>query len=130
MDRHAILRTTYVMADGVPMQRITGWMPAILEQPDVQGLGHSSFEAQVNADFRRPFDLENGPVLRTVLYTRAPADHVLLIVAHHIALDGWSVLAIAAKVKKAAAHRGVSLRSPPCATLRARSDPYPPRATY
>src|SRR5262249_44678031 len=42
-------------------------------------------------DYLRPFDLQNGPILRVSLYTRAPEDHVLLITVHHIAVDGWSL---------------------------------------
>src|SRR5205814_2814517 len=39
----------------------------------------------------RPFDLARGPLLRARLLRLAPRDHVLSLVVHHIAADGWSV---------------------------------------
>ncbi|MFD0887800.1 condensation domain-containing protein, partial [Streptosporangium algeriense] len=38
-----------------------------------------------------PFDLETGPLLRTLLVRLAPDDHVLLLAAHHTVVDGWSI---------------------------------------
>src|SRR5262249_52367329 len=38
-----------------------------------------------------PFDLERGPVFRADLFSRHESEHVLLITAHHIAIDGWSL---------------------------------------
>jgi amino acid adenylation domain-containing protein len=40
---------------------------------------------------RRPFDLVRGPILRLVLYRLSTTEHVLLVTAHHIVFDGWSV---------------------------------------
>jgi amino acid adenylation domain-containing protein len=39
----------------------------------------------------RPFNLEAGPLLRVTLYQREAQRHVLLLVAHHIIADGWSM---------------------------------------
>ena len=38
----------------------------------------------------RPFDLTRGPLLRARLVRLAADDHVLIVVMHHIASDGWS----------------------------------------
>ena len=40
---------------------------------------------------RRPFDLEQPPLLRATLVALAEQDHVLLFNIHHILFDGWSV---------------------------------------
>ncbi len=40
---------------------------------------------------QRPFDLARGPLLRTALLQRGPADHVFVLVMHHIISDGWSL---------------------------------------
>ena len=40
---------------------------------------------------RRPFDLVQGPIFRSTLYRLSATEHVLLIVVHHIAFDGWSI---------------------------------------
>ncbi|MGW1741617.1 amino acid adenylation domain-containing protein [Nocardia sp. NPDC001965] len=53
-------------------------------------------DAVTEAETRRPFDLRKGPALRAALVTRpAAADgterHRLIVTAHHILLDGWSL---------------------------------------
>src|SRR5205807_6269036 len=42
------------------------------------------------AEVYQPIDLEHGPVFRAQLLTRGPSEHVLMLVTHHIAIDGWS----------------------------------------
>ena len=39
---------------------------------------------------RKPFNLSQGPLWRFSLVALAEDDHLLLITAHHIAIDGWS----------------------------------------
>lgn len=39
---------------------------------------------------RRPFDLSVTPLLRVTVFRLAPRDHLVLLVLHHIATDGWS----------------------------------------
>ena len=40
---------------------------------------------------RAPFDLARGPLLRTALVRLGPDEHLLVVAAHHLAVDGWSV---------------------------------------
>jgi amino acid adenylation domain-containing protein len=91
-DRHASLRTTFPLVDGMPVQRVHGAATAVFVLHDVRGYDEARLLEVVTADYRRPFDLEHGPVFRTALFTRAPQDHVLLLSIHHIAADGWSIL--------------------------------------
>ena len=39
----------------------------------------------------RPFDLEQGPLLRATLFARSNAERILLLVVHHIVIDFWSL---------------------------------------
>ena len=45
----------------------------------------------VRADARTAFDLWNGPLVRAALLRPAPDRHVLVLTAHHIVCDGWSI---------------------------------------
>ena len=92
VDRHGALRTTFGLIGGVPVQRVAGAGAASLELYHVPGLDEAALRARVASDYRRPFDLERGPLFRTSLYTRAPETHVLLLVIHHIVVDGWSLM--------------------------------------
>ncbi|XTZ17408.1 non-ribosomal peptide synthetase [Micromonospora echinospora] len=46
--------------------------------------------AAVRAETLLPFDLRHGPLVRFTLFTVAPTEHLLLIVAHHLVFDGES----------------------------------------
>ncbi|GAA0705867.1 hypothetical protein GCM10009548_93900 [Streptomyces malaysiensis subsp. malaysiensis] len=44
----------------------------------------------IRAELARPFDLTGGTLLRAVLVRIAEDEHLLLLILHHIAGDGWS----------------------------------------
>lgn len=94
ISRHEILRTTYVEGGTEPLQVVHP--PARREIPlvDLSGVPdiqrRQRTDALLQAESERPFDLSTGPVLRSTLVRLGAEDHVLLIVAHHIAIDGWS----------------------------------------
>jgi amino acid adenylation domain-containing protein len=92
IDRHGALRTTFAVVDGVPLQRVAGSATLALDTHAVTELGEHELRERVRADYRRPFDLEAGPLFRSALYTTAPKQHVLLLVMHHIVADGWSLM--------------------------------------
>lgn len=91
VDRHAPLRTTYGTRDGKPVQLIAARQNMELKTTDAATWDEATLYHQVNAVFRAPFDLEQGPLFRALLFTRGLDDHVLLLTAHHIAIDAWSV---------------------------------------
>lgn len=47
-----------------------------------------------------PFDLEHGPLFRVQVVKINPEDHLVLITAHHIICDGWSVAVIISDLAK------------------------------
>jgi amino acid adenylation domain-containing protein len=106
VDRHAVLRTTCEVVDGLPRQCIAGTGTAALELHDVAGLDDATLHRLIDADARRPFDLAHGPVMRTALYRRAAGDQVLLLAVHHIAIDGWSLLMLLEEFRALLAEAG------------------------
>ncbi len=100
VDRHATLRTTYGFDGTAPFQRVAGASRAEFEVHDASGASDEELRAAVEANYRRPFDLEHGPIVRVALYRRRPDDLVLLLVVHHIAVDGWSMLMLAEELLK------------------------------
>lgn len=91
IDRHPALRTLYAFRDGAPMQAVQGSSEVAFEVIEAANMNDEALYAAVVAAYERPFDLENGPVFRISLFTRSAEEHVLLIGAHHIAFDGWSL---------------------------------------
>jgi amino acid adenylation domain-containing protein len=96
--RHPCLRTTFQPADGAdgfePAQRVHAYREVRLEQVDASAWSAEEpdeLRERVREAHQRPFDLENGPAFRASLFTRGERDHVLLVSAHHIVCDGWSM---------------------------------------
>jgi amino acid adenylation domain-containing protein len=94
VDRHAILRTTYALQDGEPVQRVHCHWTVPFSVVDASGWSDEELDRRVNECAHRPFDLERGPVFRVDLFTRSPREHVLLMNAHHIAMDFQSLLVV------------------------------------
>ena len=99
IDRHETLRTRFLStADGrpravvdppgtvrIPLPR-TELDPGLTEEQRI-----AEARALVAATAAAPFDLEHGPLIRAALIGLAADDHVLTVVLHHIAADGWSI---------------------------------------
>ena len=82
--RHESLRTVFPEAGGgVPWQRVLDAVPE-LRVADAGGPALAPAVAQ-------PFDLAAELPLRAWLFVVSPVEHVLLLVIHHIAGDGWSM---------------------------------------
>jgi amino acid adenylation domain-containing protein len=90
VERHAVLRTTYPAVDGQPVRMVHASQAVALERVDASGWSDDELRARVAADADRPFDLQQGPVLRVGLYSRGQRDHVLAFTVHHIAFDDVS----------------------------------------
>jgi amino acid adenylation domain-containing protein len=93
--RHDVLRATFPIMDGVPVQIIGPVEPQALPLTDLSDTPEAEREGVtarlINEESQRPFDLASGPLLRTTLVRLGKDEHVLLVVIHHIVSDGWSV---------------------------------------
>jgi amino acid adenylation domain-containing protein len=92
--RHEVLRTVFREQGGTPVQVVEPGGAAALTLVDLRGLGGTERERQTERvalrEALRPFDLERGPLLRSVLLRLDDQEHVLFFSMHHIAADGWS----------------------------------------
>jgi amino acid adenylation domain-containing protein len=93
--RHEALRTTFIAAEGRPVQVIGPARPFALPVVDLGAPPGAEREAEALAlagqEARRPFDLAGGPLLRAALLRLGADEHVLLVTLHHIVADGWSL---------------------------------------
>ena len=64
---------------------------------EVEG-GETALRERVGAVCGEPFDLEEGPLLRAWIGRLSATDAVILLSAHHLALDGLSLLLLAREV--------------------------------
>jgi amino acid adenylation domain-containing protein len=100
--RHETLRTVYPHQDGVPHQRIlpVSEVPLPVRQVDAADLAK-----HVDEVVRRGIDITVEPPLRAELLEAAAGEHVLVLVLHHIAGDGWSTRPLARDLVSAYAAR-------------------------
>jgi amino acid adenylation domain-containing protein len=93
--RHEVLRTTFDVRDGQPVQVIHDAEPLRFEVLDLSHLADDEREAEAarltREESQRPFDLAAGPLLRAGLLRLGNEDHVVLLTMHHIIIDGWSM---------------------------------------
>jgi amino acid adenylation domain-containing protein/non-ribosomal peptide synthase protein (TIGR01720 family) len=98
--RHESLRTTFPARDTRPVQAIAppaGWSLPVV---DLSALPSADAETArlATAAALRPFDLAQGPLLRTELLRLGPTEHVLLLTLHHIVADLWAAAVLLREV--------------------------------
>ena len=105
--RHEVLRTVYATVDGRPVQRIleVGAEQAVVELPVIEVAEPEDLAGAVAEGAGYAFDLSREMPLRAWLFAVRPDEHVLLLVVHHIAGDGWSMAPLARDVSTAYAAR-------------------------
>ncbi|RBL90280.1 non-ribosomal peptide synthetase [Chitinophaga flava] len=94
IDRHESLRTVFVQNEqGEPRQQILPADKATTFAVNIQDLRTTPqlVNQYVQQDFRQPFDLKNGPLLRAALYQIADDKWIFTYLIHHICSDGWSM---------------------------------------
>ncbi|MFE0179160.1 amino acid adenylation domain-containing protein, partial [Streptomyces sp. NPDC059002] len=89
--RHESLRTVFREEDGAPFQQV---LDAAEARPPfvVTEVSEGQVASALASAVRHPFDLGRDVLLRAELLSLPDDDeHVLVLVAHHIAADGWSL---------------------------------------
>ena len=98
VERHESLRTIFPDTLGVPRQLI------LLEARPrlaVTAVTEATLPAALAAAAQHGFDLASEPPLRAHLFALGESEHVLLLVLHHIAGDGWSLAPLARDLGRA-----------------------------
>lgn len=99
LDRHESLRTAIRLEDGRPVQAISAHVPFKLPEIDLSGLPEADRAREADriaqGEACTRFDLGQAPLLRATLLRKSRAEAVVLVVAHHIVSDGWSMGLIA-----------------------------------
>ncbi|MFI1710467.1 amino acid adenylation domain-containing protein [Streptomyces griseoruber] len=98
--RHEALRTVVDVHDEQPRQRVSPTLAVRLavEEPgaaEPDGTAPADLAAwvvdRIDAEARAPFDLSAGPLIRARLIAPGTPSAALVVTAHHLACDGWSL---------------------------------------
>jgi amino acid adenylation domain-containing protein len=94
VQRHEVLRASFVVQNGEPVQRIAPALNVALPLVDLTSMAEADRMQEALRialeDGKTLFNLSEGPVFRTRLVRLGKCDHLLLLTLHHIAIDGWS----------------------------------------
>ncbi|WP_084161293.1 non-ribosomal peptide synthetase [Nocardia sp. BMG51109] len=98
--RHETLRTVFPELEGEPFQWVLGPADAAIRLA-VTDIAEDELEAAIHRTAATGFDLTATAPIRAELLRIDTGDHVLVLVVHHIATDGWSLEPLAADVATA-----------------------------
>jgi amino acid adenylation domain-containing protein len=101
VDRHEVLRTVFPSVDGEPVQQVLDTRPELA----VVDCAASEVEGVVAELANQTFDLAADLPVRVWLLSSGPAEHVLVLLLHHIATDGSSMAPLLRDLAEAYAAR-------------------------
>lgn len=91
LQRHEVLRTLLVVDEaGEPVQKILAAASYSIDFTHLE-CEHQALDALIKQLIEQPFHLATDLPFRCRLYSQDEKHHVLLMVVHHIAVDGWSI---------------------------------------
>ena len=104
ISRHETLRTTFLVVEGEPCQKIHSEINFSIQEEDISSLITDDITKTklisdyAQKEFNKPFDLIKGPLLRARLVKLAENEHLFLFTMHHIIGDGWSIGLLAKEI--------------------------------
>lgn len=91
VDRHPLLRCRVSLENGKPLQTFPTEFRPRIETLDGSMLTDEELRRAIELSADQPFDFNREPLFRIRFYQRLGTSPVLLLVAHHVALDFWSL---------------------------------------
>ncbi|WP_020619067.1 non-ribosomal peptide synthetase [Paenibacillus daejeonensis] len=92
VDRHESLRTSFLMEEGEPVQRIHEHISVIVDYEDASGVEQSASDRLES--FVQPFDVSTAPLIRLKVIHTGPSQNLLLFDMHHLISDGTTMAII------------------------------------
>jgi hypothetical protein len=106
--RHPILRTSFTLANDIPIQQIHSEREPVLQIIPAAEWTEFQLNQKVIEAYKTPFNLEIDPLVRVYLFQRSPTETILLLTMHHIIIDGWSSFIVLEELE----HRSRSEKCP------------------
>jgi len=92
VDRHPALRTTFEAHAEQHFQRVQERQEVCFKELDSAAWDWNRLSHYLAEEMYNPFDLRKGPLFRVSLVKRSERDYALLMTAHHIIGDFWSLV--------------------------------------
>ena len=100
--RHEVLRTTFVIKDGDPVQIVAPSLKVNIHTVEFEMVPEGERESELQRTLTReaqlPFNLVRGPLLRVKLFGIHKDDYIFFFNVHHSVFDGWSFKVFASEL--------------------------------
>lgn len=100
--RHEILRTVIINEEGIGYQQVqdgSNWHLNFFTEKEIFETGETT-EKFIENQAQLPFDLAKDEMIRVAVIKITETEHLLAIVLHHIAFDGWSLSVLVDELKE------------------------------
>ncbi|WP_342026020.1 non-ribosomal peptide synthase/polyketide synthase [Cytobacillus pseudoceanisediminis] len=95
LDRHEVLRSSFYIKNGQPVQRISSSSHQNIPVIDLTNLPEEERLTEAHhlakKESQTPFELSKAPLIRMKLIKMKNEDFLLFLNIHHIVADGWSI---------------------------------------
>lgn len=95
IQRHDILRTSFEIVNGEPIQKVADKVTLTLPEVDLRHLAEEQQPTEVQKlslqEAQSSFDLGQAPLLRAKLLHLQAEQSILILTLHHLVGDGWSI---------------------------------------
>ncbi len=95
IQRHEVLRTVFVTEEGKGWQKVLPQVDFAIGQKDLTHLPEEQRMSEAHKilmeETRKPFRLDQAPLMRVTVLRLGANDFALIMIMHHIISDGWSM---------------------------------------
>jgi amino acid adenylation domain-containing protein len=90
-DRHSAIRVTFNIFNEQPVQQVQKQLQLVFEEIDATHWSQDELNEQLSKSAHHAFNLAQELPMQVSLFRRRVGEDILLLTAHHIALDFWSL---------------------------------------
>jgi natural product biosynthesis luciferase-like monooxygenase protein len=101
VSKHVLLSCRIVEIEGTPFHEVLSNGRSFVEQFDVSNLNQAAVREFIDREHVSFIDLSEGPLLKLLLFHEGPESHYLLLCAHHLIVDLWSISLLASEITSA-----------------------------
>src|SRR5687768_8974158 len=91
VQRHPMLRASFPSRQGTPVCVVEESAQIFFRVEDGTGWSEQTLRARLQEEASTRFDLESGPLLRVILCERSAREFVMMLSAHDLIVDFWSL---------------------------------------
>ena len=90
IEKYGVFRTAFFNQEGEAKQFVYDKFNFSIQNINVENTDDDQIKMIILNEVNNPFNLKSAPLLRVFLLSKGGNENILLIISHHIIVDGWS----------------------------------------